>query len=120
MQELFDRLRASFVDDTPPWRVIAAGGPIGIRFGRRRYRVPSLCGVKATRSLEGSGAVLLPSAAALSLAVALSPDLSFSPRHALAIPAPALLSTAVESLSLHGWDNATLQLVPTFAPRWLP
>ncbi|MGH7483269.1 MAG: hypothetical protein ACRELV_14040, partial [Longimicrobiales bacterium] len=37
----------------------AVGEPVGARWGRHRYRVPSLAGVRAMRSLEGSAAVLV-------------------------------------------------------------
>jgi phytol kinase len=97
----------------------AIAEPIGIRFGRHRYPVPSLAAVKATRSIEGSCAVLVASIAAIALAVALSPQFTFVARHAFAIPALALLATLVEAVSPHGWDNATLQLVPTWAATLL-
>jgi phytol kinase len=42
----------------------AVGEPVGTRWGRHRYRVPSLAGVPATRSLEGSTAVLVVGTAA--------------------------------------------------------
>src|SRR5690606_38740554 len=45
----------------------AVGEPVGARWGRHRYRVPSLGGVPADRSLEGSGAVLIVSAIACGL-----------------------------------------------------
>ena len=35
----------------------AAGEPVGTRWGRHRYAVPSMAGIPATRSLEGSAAV---------------------------------------------------------------
>ncbi len=37
----------------------AVGEPVGTRWGVHRYRVPSIGGVPATRSLEGSAAVLV-------------------------------------------------------------
>src|SRR5690606_11252358 len=45
----------------------AVGEPVGSRWGRHRYRVPSLAGVAATRSWEGSAAVLLVGALAATL-----------------------------------------------------
>ena len=39
----------------------AVAEPIGTRFGKHPYRVPSLLGVPSTRSLEGSTAVLIGS-----------------------------------------------------------
>src|SRR5688500_346849 len=50
----------------------AVGEPVGTRWGRHRYRVPSLFGVPATRSLEGSGAVWLATSAAAFIALAVS------------------------------------------------
>jgi phytol kinase len=93
----------------------AIAEPIGTRFGRHVYRVPSRSSVKATRSVEGSLAVFLGSLAAIVIAIALLPDFAFAPRQLLVIPIVALVATIVEALSPHGWDNATLQL----APSWL-
>ncbi len=93
----------------------AIGEPVGTRFGRHRYRVPSLRAVPSTRSLEGSFAVLLVSALACALAFALSPALALSSRAVWLVPVVALVSAVVEGASPHGWDNATMQL----APAWL-
>jgi phytol kinase len=82
-------------------------------FGRHRYRVRSLSSVPATRSLEGSAAVLVMSAVALLLAAAASPLITltaFGIPKVLAIAAACALSEAV---SPHGWDNLTMQIVPT-------
>jgi phytol kinase len=86
----------------------AVGEPVGTRWGRHRYRVPSLAGVAATRSLEGSTAVLLAGAAAAMVALL-----------ATGIPLPQALgagaaigsaAAVVEAISNHGLDNLTLQL----------
>jgi phytol kinase len=86
----------------------AVGEPVGTRWGRHRYRVPSLVGVAATRSLEGSSAVLL--AAVLAAAVTLLASGISTP----AAGAAALLigagSTLVEAASNHGIDNFTIQV----------
>jgi phytol kinase len=86
----------------------AVGEPVGTRFGRHRYRVPSARGVASWRSVEGSAAVFLVSLAAVAVAVAL--------RGAAAMLVPmlfiALVATLVEAASPHGWDNLTMQLVP--------
>jgi phytol kinase len=96
----------------------AVGEPAGTMFGRHRYRVPSLAGVPATRTLEGSLAVFLMCIAALYLASALSPHAglcALGPSHILAVAAACTLA---EALSPHGWDNAALQIVPT-AMLWI-
>ncbi len=85
----------------------AVGEPVGSRWGKHRYRVPSLLGVKATRSLEGSGAV-----AGVSIVVA------FLGLYLIGYSGPASLKTAVicglggaavEAISNHGLDNLTMQ-----------
>jgi phytol kinase len=86
----------------------AVGEPVGTRWGRHRYAVPSLMGVRAQRSLEGSAAVAL-----------VSTVVAFSGFYLLHYPvstalATALLcglgSTAVEAVSNHGLDNLTIQV----------
>lgn len=86
----------------------AVGEPVGTRWGRHRYSVPSIGGIAATRSLEGSTAVLVASAAACAIALMLG---GVSVRGAL--PAALLLgcvTAAVEAVSHHGVDNLTIQL----------
>jgi phytol kinase len=86
----------------------AVGEPVGTRWGRHRYRVPSLAGVAAVRSVEGSAAVAIVSAGAAALACT-----------AAGVPAAEALragvvigvaAAAVEAVSHHGMDNLTLQL----------
>ena len=85
----------------------AVGEPVGTRWGRRRYRVRSLSGVPATRSLEGSGAVFLVGALAASLGLAAA---------GVGVGTAALVGLAcgfagalVEAISNHGLDNLTTQ-----------
>lgn len=88
----------------------AVAEPVGVRFGRHRYRVPSLKKVEsAERSLEGSASVF---AAAFLLSAA-----GFSFVHHLgyvhSLVAALLVSiviVAVEALSPHGADNFTIQI----------
>ena len=47
----------------------AVGEPVGSRWGKHRYRVPSLAGVPAERSLEGSAAVFVVAWLAASVAL---------------------------------------------------
>jgi len=91
----------------------AVGEPVGTRFGKHKYRVPSLTSVEAVRSWEGSAAVLIMCFAALILGIALAPELRFSWASPATVPLLALICTSVEAISPHGWDNLTLQVVPT-------
>lgn len=95
----------------------AVGEPIGTRFGKHTYRVPSLTSVKAIRSFEGSGAVLLMSLLAVVLGVALSPEMTFTRSYLFYVPILAVLSTIIEAISPHGWDNTTMQVGPTLLAR---
>ena len=86
----------------------AVGEPVGTRWGRHRYAVPSLMGVRAQRSLEGSAAVLL-----------VSTVVAFSGLYLFGYPVPTAIGTAVacgvgsaavEAVSNHGLDNLTIQV----------
>lgn len=95
----------------------AVGEPVGARWGRHRYRVPSLVGVPAQRSLEGSAAVFAVGSAAAWLGAA---SLGVAPGAALA-PALAVgaVGAAVEAVSNHGTDNLTVQLAASLSALWL-
>jgi phytol kinase len=98
----------------------AIGEPVGTRFGAHRYRVPSLSSVPAVRSLEGSAAVFVMSGLALLAAAAVSPAISVDGARAWTVLLIAAVCAAVEAVSPHGWDNLTLQIVPTIlAGLWL-
>lgn len=86
----------------------AVGEPVGSRWGRHQYRVPSLSGVPARRSLEGSLAVfLVGSAAALVGFYAYG----HPPEHTVLIAlACGLAGAIVEAVSNHGLDNLTTQV----------
>lgn len=92
----------------------AIGEPVGTRFGKHPYRVPSMRGVVCTRTLEGSCAVFVVStvAAAIAAYALQGPSLPFV--HGLGISLLiGALSALCEAVSPHGWDNFTLQFVPT-------
>lgn len=91
----------------------AIGEPAGARFGRHHYRVWSRSSVPATRSVEGSAAVFVMSAIALVLAALVSPPISLVPFGFLKIIAIAGAAALAEAVSPHGWDNATMQVIPT-------
>jgi phytol kinase len=94
----------------------AVGEPVGTRWGRHRYRVPSIGGVAATRSLEGSAAVFFVS----TLAAALTLLALHQPAGAVIMPALVVggAAAAVEAVSSHGLDNLTIQLAAA-AVAWL-
>jgi phytol kinase len=86
----------------------AVGEPVGTRFGRHRYKVPSLAGVPATRSLEGSAAVLVMGVLAAMLALVLG---GVPAEQAVKVGALCgVAGAAVEAFSSHGLDNLTVQL----------
>ncbi|MFP3948945.1 MAG: hypothetical protein ACLFWG_09470 [Longimicrobiales bacterium] len=97
----------------------AIAEPVGTRWGKHRYRVPSFGGVSAERSLAGSAAVLvagwLGAAAALSL-------LGIQGWRVVGVAAVcAVVATALEAVSHHGLDNLTLQVAASWtAAAFLP
>jgi hypothetical protein len=57
--------------------------------------------------------------AAITIGIALSPELSFTPSSIVIIPLLGLACAAAEAVSPHGWDNLTMQLVPTFLATFI-
>ena len=95
----------------------ALGEPIGTRWGKHRYRVPSLAGVPATRSIEGSSAVLLAGAPAAFLGLVVG---GVAPVTAsLVALAAGLAGAIVEAFSTHGLDNLTVQVAAAAAAFFL-
>jgi len=92
----------------------AVAEPVGARFGRHKYRVPCFGGVMATRSIEGSGSVLIVSVVALTVWAAASPEIQLSANSAALVAVIGVVATIVEAASPHGWDNATMQIVPAW------
>lgn len=91
----------------------AVGEPVGARFGRHRYRVPSLGTASFTRSCEGSAAVLLVSAAAAASALG-SLGITFGVSVVALCLGIGALAALVEAVCPHGWDNTPMQIVPAF------
>lgn len=100
----------------------ALAEPIGIRFGRHRYRVPGLgVGVASDRSVEGSAAVFAASLVAALAVLSLPEFLAADPwgRRLAVAAAVAAASTAVEAVSHHGLDNLTIQLAASGLGWWM-
>ncbi|WP_246151067.1 hypothetical protein [Adhaeribacter aerolatus] len=95
----------------------AVGEPVGTRWGKHRYAVPSLMGVPAQRSLEGSAAVVL-----------VSTGVAFAGLYLAGYPVPTAIGTAlacgmggaaVEAISNHGLDNLTIQVAAAGIAHYL-
>ena len=95
----------------------AIAEPVGALWGRHPYRVPSLGGVPARRSWEGSGAVLVVGASVALVALVVMGV----PAGVAAGPAVAIggVAAAVEAVSHHGTDNLTVQLAASLVARAL-
>jgi phytol kinase len=97
----------------------AIGEPVGTRFGKHTYRAPSFTSVQPTRSYEGSLAVLVTCTLAVLVGLALCPALDLTGRSLLLVPVLGLACALIEAVSPHGWDNATMMIVPSLLAWWL-
>lgn len=95
----------------------AVGEPVGTRWGRHRYSVPSMLGVRSTRSVEGSFAVFVAGTLATAAALALQ-DATAVDTVRIAIGA-GLAGALVEAISTHGLDNFTVQVAASAAAALL-
>ena len=91
----------------------ALGEPVGARWGRHDYRVPSLAGVRAHRTLEGSAAVCIGGAVAAATGLAI---FGLPATTAIAVGVGCgVFGAAVEAISNHGLDNLTIQIAASAA-----
>ncbi len=97
----------------------AIGEPVGTRWGRHRYPVPSLKAVKSTRSYEGSAAVGISSCLVIALGLFLIPELTFDVHQSGKILLLGCAAMLIEAISPHGMDNATMQIFPSMLAGWL-
>lgn len=98
----------------------AIGEPVGTRWGKHRYTVPTLFGVRATRSLEGSAAVMLLSTAIAAVCLYQTPAFHLSIETSLLYGLICgIAAAAVEAASSHGLDNLTMQLCAAGILHWL-
>lgn len=94
----------------------AVAEPVGTRWGRHPYRVPSLSGVPAQRTLEGSFAVFaVGSFAAFVALVSAGQPMTQAAGVGFACGLAGML---VEAISTHGMDNLTTQVAAS-AVAWL-
>jgi phytol kinase len=90
----------------------AVGEPVGTRWGKHTYRVPTLTGIKCYRSLEGSLAVFIAAQTGSFLVLYFG---FHCPVRTCAIAAlgVAVIATLVEAITFHSLDNLTLQIAAT-------
>ena len=95
----------------------AVGEPVGSRWGKHAYRVPSLAGVPAKRTLEGSTAVFVVGSIAATVGLMAG---GLTGAHALQVGvACGLAGAVVEAISTHGLDNLTTQLIASAVAQLL-
>jgi phytol kinase len=95
----------------------AVAEPVGARWGKHRYKVPSLLGVPATRSLEGSLSVFL-AGTVIGVIALFAGGVSFSQAVFVGL-ACGTAGTLVEAVSSHGLDNLTIQVAAAAAAALL-
>lgn len=91
----------------------AIGEPVGLLLGRHHFQIPTPAAVPTIRSLEGSTAVWIGSTIAVFLGLRMIHPSPVNSSYLLTILLIGLLSVIVEAFSPHGWDNFTLQIIPT-------
>lgn len=88
----------------------AVGEPVGTRWGKHKYRVPTLTGIKSYRSIEGSIAVLI--ASFIGCIIILYTGFHF-PFSVIIITSfiTAFTTMLVEAVTFHSLDNFTIQVI---------
>lgn len=90
----------------------AIGEPAGTRWGKHKYKVPTLTGIQCYRSLEGSLAVFVASLTGSFIVLHFGFHYPLNTGF-LAAMSVAVISTLVEAITFHSLDNLTLQVVAT-------
>jgi phytol kinase len=90
----------------------AVGEPIGTRWGRHKYPVPTLTGIRSYRSLEGSLGVFLASLLGTVVVLSIGFHLGLVDTLLTAL-ATAVVTTFVEAITFHSMDNLTIQILST-------
>jgi phytol kinase len=92
----------------------AVGEPVGTRWGRHRYRVPTFTGIRAYRSIEGSIAVFFASLAGCIIVTLFGFNLPLLTVIYISL-ITALITMTVEAFTFHSIDNLTIQVISTGA-----
>ncbi len=90
----------------------AVGEPAGTRWGKHKYRVPTLRGIECYRSLEGSLAVFLASLAGAFIVLYFGFHVPLNTSLIVALIV-SVTATLVEAITFHSLDNLTLQVAAT-------
>jgi phytol kinase len=90
----------------------AVGEPAGTRWGKHKYRVPTLTGIQCYRSLEGSLAVLIASLTGSFIVLYFGFHLPVNTALIAALSI-AVIAMLVEAITFHSLDNLTLQVAAT-------
>jgi phytol kinase len=96
----------------------AIGEPVGVKWGKHKYKVPSLSGFVSYRSIEGSLAVFL-SVFFIFLFISILSSVVFTTLLFTMILLSSAVVTLVEALSPHGWDNFTTMIVGSLLSFWI-
>lgn len=96
----------------------AIGEPVGTLWGRHKYSVPTLFGVKATRSIEGSAAVMFVSfCISFVCLINYHPPLDYNNALIASLVCGASVAS-IEAISSHGLDNLTIQVCAAGILQW--
>jgi phytol kinase len=88
----------------------AVGEPVGTLWGKHKYSVFTLFGVKATRSIEGSAAVIIVSfCISFVCLINYHPPLDYNNALTASLMCGAGVAL-IEAISSHGLDNLTIQV----------
>ncbi len=91
----------------------AVGEPVGTRWGKHKYRVPTLTGLVVHRSIEGSLAVFCASFFGCLFIIFTGFDVSVS-YLLFASVSVALVTMLVEAVTFHSLDNLTIQVTASW------
>jgi phytol kinase len=86
----------------------AAGEPVGVRFGKHKYKVPTVAKVVCYRTYEGSLAIFIVSTTAIVIVMTQVLKIPVLPAVGVGLIA-GLITSIVEAISPHGIDNFTTQ-----------
>ncbi len=97
----------------------AIAEPVGVRFGKHAYRVPVFGNLESIRTVEGSLAVFLGSLGSLLLGTMILGVWHSTFLHIGAVAGVGVVCAGLEAATPHGWDNTTLQIIPTLLVWWM-
>ena len=94
----------------------AVGEPFGVRFGKHKYRVPTMTGIVSHRSIEGSLSIAFMSFIGTTVALSLAFPLILSIGVAVIV---GISISLIEAISPHGLDNLTITITGSWVANIL-